>query len=504
MERTIAIEMKGITKAFQTVVANDHVDLQIYEGEIHALLGENGAGKSTLMNMLSGIYSPDSGDILIGGTKASIQSPADAKKYGIGMIHQHFRLVDVFTAKENIIMGQKGHLLLRAGNEEIMALASKYGMSIDPDKRICDMSVGEKQTVEILKVLYRNAKILIMDEPTSTLTPHETIRLFEIIRKMRDDGCSIIIITHKMQEVLSVSDRVTVLRGGRAVSTFETAHVTPKELVTHMVGRAMDLRITRLPLKSCHPVLEVCGLTAYDTDKVAVMDDISFSLMSGQILGVAGVAGSGQRELCETIAGLYPISSGRITYQGINVIGKSPKEIFKMGISMSFIPEDRLGMGLAGSLDIVDNVILRSYTQNKGPFMDRGPARKRSLEIVADLDIKTPSIHHPVRQLSGGNIQKVLLGREISSSPNVLITAYPTRGLDLGVTHTIYDILNEQKAKGVAILYIGEDLDVLLELSDRIMVLCGGKVVGIVDAATTSREEIGLMMTGSQKEDALS
>lgn len=494
----VKIEMQGITKYFDTVTANKDVSLQVYEGEIHALLGENGAGKSTLMNMLSGIYLPDEGQILIDNKIVKIHTPHDAIKNKIGMIHQHFKLVDIFTAQENIIAGQRGGFFIdeKRVTADILALSHKYGIDIDPNKRVFEMSVGEKQSVEILKVLYRNARILIMDEPSSTLTPQETKKLFSCIRKMRDDGCSIIIITHKMNEVMEISDRVTVLRNGQTIGTVNTNETSPSKLIEMMVGRGVELEIKRVPKKESKTVFEVNSLNVKNGDGVMSLSNINFSISGGEILGVAGVAGSGQKELCETIAGLLKPDSGSVNFNGSDLIGKTPREIFDMGISMSFIPEDRLGMGLAGSLDIVDNVVLRSYQKGRGPFVDRRKARVKAQSIVDRLDVKTPSIYHQVRLLSGGNIQKVLLGREIDSSPDVLITAYPTRGLDIGVTHVIYDILNEQKQKGVAILYVGEDLDVLLQISDRIMVLCDGKLTGIVNASETTKEDVGLLMTG--------
>ncbi len=499
-----AIECKGITKVFGSVVANDNIDLSVKYGEILALLGENGSGKTTLMNMLSGIYHPDSGSISISGKPAAINSPSDAIALGIGMIHQHFKLVEAFSAVDNIIAGTPGKLKKRSViRSEIAAISQKLGLDVDPDKKIYNMSVSEKQTVEILKVLYRGAKILILDEPTAVLTPQETEKLFDMLRRMRDDGCAIIIITHKLNEVLAISDRVTVLRKGQSAATVLTAESDEKKLTELMVGKKVDLSIERPEPVSPEPLLNVYHLSVDKPDGSLALDDITFDIYSGEILGVAGVAGSGQKELCETIAGLNGIRSGAVLYKKENIIGKSAREIIDLGISMSFVPEDRLGMGLVASMGMTGNMMLKSYGKSKGPFVDKAPAKELSEKLIKKLEIKTPSAETPVRMLSGGNVQKVLLGREIESAPNLLITAYPVRGLDINSAYTVYDLLNEQKKKGVAVLFIGEDLDVLLELADKIMVLCHGKITGIVDARKVTKEQIGLMMTGSSAEEVL-
>lgn len=504
MKQQDVVVMKQICKSFGEVKANHHVNLKVKRGEVHALLGENGAGKSTLMNMLSGIYLPDSGQILIDGKEVSIPSPKVSIELGIGMIHQHYKLVDVATAKENIIMGRGGSFFINQKKltQEIKSLSEKYQLEIDPDKPIYEMSIGEKQTVEIMKVLYRGANILILDEPTAVLTPQETEKLFDIIRNMKEQGCAVIIITHKLHEVMAISDRVTVLRKGTTVETVHTADSSPKALTDLMVGASVDLSIERAEVKELDKgLLEVEDLTARNTDKVKVLDNLSFSLHGGEILGIAGVAGSGQKELCEALAGLYKVEEGTVTYQNENLVGKSPRDIIKKGISMSFIPEDRLGMGLVASMDMVDNLLLKSYPRDKGLFVKRKPLKAKCHALIEQLDIKTPGMHHPIKQLSGGNIQKVLLGREIDSNPHVLITAYPVRGLDIGASHIIYDLLNDEKKKGVGILFVGEDIDVLLELCDRIMVLCDGKITGILDAGKTTKEEVGYLMAGEQLEE---
>ncbi|MGN0242721.1 MAG: ABC transporter ATP-binding protein [Lachnospiraceae bacterium] len=497
-----AIECHGITKTFGPVVANDQIDLHVKYGEILALLGENGSGKTTLMNMLSGIYHQDEGTIDIDGKEVVIHSPTDAMKLGIGMIHQHFKLVDVFSAMDNIVLGTKEKKCKpKELRKRILEISQKYGLEIDPDKKIYNMSVSEKQTVEIVKVLYRGAKILILDEPTAVLTPQETERLFEILRKMREQGAAIIIITHKLHEVLSISDRVTILRKGKSIDTVITAETNEKQLTEIMVGRPVDLKINRPVVEHTERILDVFHLSVDRADGTKALEDVSFDLNKGEILGVAGIAGSGQKELCEVLAGLQPVSEGAILHKKHNIVGKTPSEIIDLGISMSFVPEDRLGMGLVASMGMTDNMLLKSYHKGKGPFVRRKPSKEMAENLIKKLEIKTPGTEMPVRRMSGGNVQKVLLGREIESNPNLLITAYPVRGLDINASYNIYDLLNEQKKKQVAILFIGEDLDVLLELSDRIMVLCHGQVTGIVEAAKTTKEQLGMMMTGKKLEE---
>jgi len=497
-----AIRTHNLTKTFDQIVANDKVSFDVRRGEILALLGENGSGKTTLMNMLSGIYFPDDGEIEVDGRYVSIRSPKDAFSLGIGMVHQHFKLVDVFSAAENIVLGLGGKAFLdhKARAKEIREISERYGFQLDPEKKIYNMSVSEKQTVEIVKVLYRGADILILDEPTAVLTPQEAEQLFVTLRNMRDDGKAIIIITHKLDEVLSLSDRVHVLRRGKSVATLDTKETSRQELTELMVGRAVSLKIDRPNIEDKENRLEVHKLNCLTPEEVKILKDVSFTLKSGEILGVAGIAGSGQKELCEALAGLYPVAEGQATYrpeegQAIEVVGKTPNEIKQMGITFAFVPEDRLGMGLVASMDLTDNVMLRHYDRGRWPFVDRKSARTLAENLISQLEIVTPGTSTPVRRLSGGNVQKVLLGREIVSVPKILIVAYPVRGLDINSSYTIYNLLNEQKKRGVAVLFIGEDLDVLLELSDRIMVLCSGQVSGIVDAANATKEEVGLLMT---------
>jgi len=496
-----AIQTRNLTKIFDTVVANDHVSIDVRYGEILALLGENGSGKTTLMNMLSGIYFPDGGEIFVGGQEVTIRSPKDAFRLGIGMVHQHFKLVDVLTAAENIVLGLPGGMLLGRGalSANIREISKRYGFELDPEQKIYNMSVSEKQTVEIIKVLYRGADILILDEPTAVLTPQETEKLFAILRKMKADNKAIVIITHKLREVMAVSDRVHILRKGKSIATVDTAAADQQQLTEMMVGRAISLEIERPYSADRRPKMEILGLTCLNSDGRKVLDNLSFDIMGGEILGVAGIAGSGQKELCEALSGLYPISSGAIMFHGAgsgeNIVGQSPLKLIKKGIAMSFVPEDRLGMGLVAAMDMTDNVMLRHYYKGRGPFTNHKSAKKLAAQLVEQLAIVTPGVQTPVRLLSGGNVQKVLLGREIACEPQVLIVAYPVRGLDINSSYTIYRLLNEQKLNGVGVLFVGEDLDVLLELADKIMVLCGGKISGIVEAKNATKEQLGLLMT---------
>ena len=584
MEREIALEMRGVSKYFGSVVANKNVNLKVYKGEILAVLGENGSGKTTLMNMISGIYFPDEGQTFVGGEEAVIRSPQDAFAYKIGMIHQHFKLVDVFTAAQNIVLGEKSEpkpvddkknafskFFAKIGRKmesglykkkevaaQVKEIADKYGFEIDPNKKIYNMSVSEKQTVEIVKVLYRGANVLILDEPTAVLTPQETEKLFAVLRKMKEDGKSIIIITHKLNEVLAVSDRVAILRKGESVGEIATKDADENKLTELMVGKKVALNIERSTPENCEDRLEIKGLNVRSHDGVKVLDNVSFTAKSGEILGIAGIAGSGQKELLEAIAGLQKLESGDMIFHNpkkdkpvtffhkdlhrvkelakegafryengetVDFTGKTDKEIkelvnagkvlFKedeiidlkdntplqireLGIRLSFVPEDRLGMGLVGNMDIVDNMMLRSYRKGNSVFLDRSKPGKLADEIIEELEVVTPSAHTPVRRLSGGNVQKVLVGREIASAPKVLMAAYPVRGLDINSSYTIYNLLNKQKENGAAVIFVGEDLDVLIELCDRILVIGSGKVTGIVDGRTANKSEIGLLMVKTE------
>ena len=495
-----AVTMRNITKRFGPTLANDRVWLNIYRGEILALLGENGSGKTTLMNMLSGIYFPDEGEIAIDGRPVVIRSPKDAFDLGIGMIHQHFKLVDVLSAAENIVLGLPGKLDLKAAAKKIREICAAYGFEVDPDQKIYDMSVSQKQTVEIVKVLYRGADILILDEPTAVLTPQETDKLFAVLRNMRDDGKAIVIITHKMHEVEALSDRVAVLRQGQFIGDMPTKSTNAQEMTNMMVGHPVTLNIERPEPVNPKPRIEVKGLTVRDVEGTLKLDDVSFTANSGEILGIAGISGSGQKELLEAIAGLQPVEKGSIEYIADNgrreqLLGKDPLAIAEMGVALSFVPEDRLGMGLVGNMDLGNNMMLRSYRKGRGIFTNRKAPYKLAHQMVDFLEIATPSVETPVRRLSGGNVQKVLVGREIANAPSVLLTAYAVRGLDINSSYLIYDTINSQKMRGVAVLYVGEDLDVLLELCDRILVLCGGRVSGIVPGRGAKKRDVGMMMT---------
>ena len=507
MNQVNAIELRNLSKRFGKVVANDRINLSVRHGEIMAILGENGSGKTTLMNMISGIYYPDEGEIYVNGELATIRSPKDAFPLGIGMIHQHFKLVDVLTAAENIVLGLPGstRLNIRDVATRINKLTHEYGFDLDPFKKIYEMSVSEKQTVEILKVLYRGANILILDEPTAVLTPQETQKLFSVLRNMRAAGKAVIIITHKLNEVLELSDRVAVLRKGKYIGTVETENASVSSLTEMMVGKRVELNIDRAEPVNLTRRLDVKDISCVNPEGVITLNHASFTLNGGEILGVAGVAGSGQRELLEDIAGLMPVESGEIDYfppehEPQDLTKLSAVEISKLGVKLSFVPEDRLGMGLVGPMDMVDNMMIRSYKAG-GPFwVDRRSPRTLAEHIISELEVVTPGVSTPVGKLSGGNVQKVLVGREIASNPIMLMVAYPVRGLDINSSHTIYRLLNEQKQRGVAVLCVGEDLDVLLALCDRILVMCGGRITGVVDARETTKEEIGLLMMHDGKE----
>ncbi|MEG2003035.1 MAG: ABC transporter ATP-binding protein [Clostridia bacterium] len=511
MSAEYVIELKQIRKNFGSVVANNNINLCLKQGEILALLGENGSGKTTLMNILSGIYKPDSGSICINGSEVTINSPEDSKRLGIGMVHQHFKLIDTFSAADNIWLGREnkkgGGLKQKIADKfltsqryaEIDEIGHKFGFDIDSKKIVSQMAVSEKQTLEIIKVLYYGAKVIILDEPTAVLTVQEIQKLFSVLRKMREDGHSIIIITHKLNEVFDISDRVAILRKGEYITTVNTSETSEQELTELMVGHKIDLNIKRTVVEEAtSPLLEIRDLTINNDEGNVAIDKINFFIRGGEMLGIAGIAGCGQKELCEAIAGLRPIVSGKIIHKGEDIINKTPKQIIEKGIAMSFIPEDRLGMGLSPSLSITDNMILKNYSDGKHwIFVDRASGRKDAERVINELGIVTPSTETPVRLLSGGNVQKVLIGREIKSGPNVIVTAYPVRGLDINSSFAVYNILNTQKEKGVGILFVGEDLDVMMDLCDKIMVICHGKLMGVVHARKVTKEQLGLMMTGA-------
>lgn len=505
MSDTFAIELKGVTKVFGQIVANKDVNLQVKKGEILAILGENGSGKTTLMNMLSGIYFPDEGQIYVNGEEVVIKSPRDAFKYGIGMVHQHFKLVDVFTATENIVLGinDKEKFNIKKAEKKVKEITDKYGFDINLESKVYEMSVSEKQTVEIVKVLYRGAQTLILDEPTAVLTPQETEKLFDVLRRMKEDGKSIIIITHKLHEVMALTDRVAVLRKGEYIGTVDTNTATEQSLTEMMVGKKVSLNIERTAPVNPQDRIELKNVTTLNAEGVKAIDNLSFTIRSGEILGIAGIAGSGQRELLETIAGLQRPENGEIIYyspegETVDLKAKTPTQIKELGVRLSFVPEDRLGMGLVGNMDIIDNMMLRSYKKGSSAFLDRKDPKKLAEKIIESLEVVTPGATTPVRRLSGGNVQKVLVGREIAANPKVLMAAYPVRGLDINSSYMIYNLLTKQKENGVAVVFVGEDLDVLVELCDRIMVINSGKITGMLDGRNTTKEEIGLLMTKTE------
>ena len=491
-----AIELKQITKSFGSVVASDRISLSVRRGEILSLLGENGSGKTTLMNILAGIYYPDSGQILLDGRNVSIRSPKDAISLGIGMVHQHFKLVEVLTAAENIVLGLPGGVRIdrRGLTEKIRGICDAYGFRLDPEKKVHKMSVSEKQTVEIVKVLYRGAEILILDEPTAVLTPQETERLFSVLRAMRETGKAIVLITHKLGEVLSVSDRVTILRKGRYAGTIRTGESDVQTLTNIMVGRSVQLSIVKKK-GTLKPLISVRGMSVRHRDGHLSLAEIDLSIRSGEILGVAGVSGSGQKELCEALYGMQAVESGEILFGERNITNLSPNELLAQGIRIGFVPEDRLGMGLVAGQSITENMLARCYRRERGVPLRRKAARDRAATLIDTLEINTTGPRQQVAKLSGGNVQKVLLGRELIDNPQLIIAAYPVRGLDINASYLVYSLLQSKKAEGAAVLFVGEDLDVLLEMCDRIVVLCGGKISCVLNTDEATKEQIGLYMT---------
>lgn len=558
MDKKLVLQLKNISKAFGKVQANNNVSLDLYEGEILSLLGENGSGKTSLMNILAGIYFPDSGSIEIKGEEVTITSPRDAYSYKIGMVHQHFKLVDVFTATQNVVVGldKTYYKNIKEASKQIKDICDSFGFALDPNQCVCDMSVSEKQTLEIVKTLFRGVDILILDEPTAVLTPQEIDKLFAVLRNMKAAGKSIIIITHKLNEVMDISDRITVLRKGELIGTVNKTETSIDELTEMMVGKKTELNIERSEPKGTEKLLEVQNLCVKNAFGNDVLKDISFDLKEGEILGIAGISGNGQKELLEAIAGVDRIASGDVVYhrqkknkpvsffhkslfqikklakegafhfangtpvnlenvsayeikdlvnngeilfnenETMYLKGKNPREIRELGIHLAFVPEDRLGMGLVGSMNINENMMLRSYRKGNGPFLNFKKPKATAETIIKDLEVATTSANVQVKKLSGGNVQKVLVGREIAYAPSVFMVAYPVRGLDINSSYTIYNLLNKQKQKGVGIIYVGEDLDVLLALADRILVLCDGKVSGIVDARSVDKRQVGALMLG--------
>jgi general nucleoside transport system ATP-binding protein len=497
--------MSGITKRFPGVLANDGVDFEAAAGEVHALLGENGAGKTTLMNVLTGLYRPDEGEIRIHGVPVDFHSPRDALRAGIGMVHQHFRLVETLTVAENMTLGwhtPRFWLGARAGRRQIHELSRSLQMAVDPDARVWQLSVGEQQRVEIVKAVFRGSRLLILDEPTAVLTPQEVEQLFMTLRVMAREGHAVIVITHKLHEVMAVADRITVLRGGKSVATVAVSEVTPRSLAALMIGRevAEARRVERR-----HPtgdvVLEVEHLTATGDRGGFAVRDVSFGIRAGEIVGVAGVAGNGQRELAETIYGIRPAATGTVRVDGRSLRRGDPRSAIAAGVA--HVPEDRLGTGLAPSLSIASNVALKSYRFppiSRGPLLRLGRMRESALALIRRYDVKAPGPDTPARNLSGGNLQKLVLGREFEGEPRVLVAGQPTRGLDVGAIETVHAYLREAAANGVGVILFSEDLDEIRALADRILVMYEGALAGELDAKSATVEEIGLLMAGGRAE----
>jgi simple sugar transport system ATP-binding protein len=502
MDAECLVEMRQITKRFPGVLANDRVDLAVRSGEIHVLLGENGSGKSTLMSILAGLYRPDEGEILIGGRPVGLRSPRDAIQAGIGMVHQHFKLVETFTVAENVILGdRKTPLFLkrRRIEREIAELSRRYGLRVDPRARVWQLSVGERQRVEILKMLYRGCRVLILDEPTAVLTPQEARELFRNLREMADRGQAVLVITHKLQEVMEIADRVTVLRRGRSVATLERGAFTPRDLAWLMVGRDVVFQIKKPPSQQGEVVLELRDVYVRSDSGRLGLQGVSLTVHAGEIVGVAGIAGNGQRELAEAVTGLRPVCSGSILLSGRDITNIGVRRVIDQGVG--HIPEDRLGIGLVPRLNAVDNLMLKDYRRpefRRGPFLNLRLARERAAELVKRFDVRLSNLDAPVKLLSGGNLQRLLLAREISTNPRLIVAVYPVRGLDVGATEAVQRLLLEQRRAGTAILLISEDLEEIFKLSDRIVVLFGGTVTGIRPAEWSDPEEIGLLMMGTQ------
>ena len=498
-----AVTMRGITKRFPGVVANDNVDFEALVGEVHALLGENGAGKSTLSNILTGLYRADEGELELYGRAIEFHSPRDALDAGIGMVHQHFRLVEPFTVAENIVLGDhrdlgRSFMLHRRSIEaRVTELGARYGLAVDPRAHIWQLSVGEQQRVEILKALYREAQVLILDEPTAVLTPQEADVLFETLRAMAAMGRTVIFISHKLHEVIAVADRVTVLRGGKSIGTVTTPGTTSHELAALMVGREVEITRRASGAEIGQVVLDVAGLSALGDRGLPALADVSLTVCAGEVVGIAGVAGNGQRELAETITGLRPASAGGVSVDGVRIALGDPRSAIRAGIS--HIPEDRLHTGVAPSMSIASNVVLKAYRSrelSRGPVLRLRRIAERARSMIGLYDVKAPGPETPARQLSGGNLQKVVIAREFSSEPRVIVAAAPTRGLDVGAIETVHSYLREAAGRGVGVLLISEDLDEILTLCDRVLVMYEGAVVGEVDAEIATPEQVGLLMAG--------
>lgn len=503
----LAVEMRGITKRFPGIIANDHVDLQVEKGEIHALVGENGAGKTTLMNILYGLYQPDEGDLLLHGQKVSLKSPGDAIRHGVGMVHQHFMLVEPLTVMENIVLGSepvKGLWLDRKkAFDEVRRLSESYGLNVDPAAIVENTVVGMQQRAEILKLLYRGADILIFDEPTAVLTPQETEGLFKILRKLADDGKTILFITHKLKEIKAITNRITIMRQGKVVGHLETAKTTENEIASMMVGRDVVLTVPKEPARPGEVVLRIENLQAMSDRNLPALRGVNLEVRAGEILGIAGVAGNGQSELAEVLTGLRHNTGGRIELQGKDVTHMTVQGKIEAGmahvVGIAHIPEDRHKRGLVLDYSVAMNLILGN--QRKPPFargllLDFPAIRKNAEVMIEGFDIRTPSMDTPSRALSGGNQQKIIIAREFSRDPSLLVVVQPTRGVDVGAIEFIHRRLVEKRDQGKAVLLISMELEEIIALSDRIAVLYEGEVVGIVQASETSEQALGFMMAG--------
>jgi general nucleoside transport system ATP-binding protein len=499
------VQMRGIVKRFPGVVANDDVDLEIHKDEVHALLGENGAGKTTLMRILAGLYRPDDGEILLDGSPVGFRSPRQAIDAGIGMVHQHFRLVESLTVAENVLLGWHTPRFLlgkRAGERQVQELARRYRLPVHPRARIWQLSVGEQQRVEILKALYRQVRVLILDEPTAVLTPQEVEELFDTVRSMAHEGTAVVFITHKLEEVMAVADRITVLRRGRREGTVIPAETDARSLARMMVGRDVVLETPPGDATPGGIVLKLDSISAQSDRGLPALREVSLEVRAGQVFGIAGVAGNGQRELAEVITGLRRSTSGLVVLGDRDVSGRSARAMIRSGVA--HIPEDRLGTGLIASMTAVENAVLKAYRRppvGRGPFVDWGEARRMTEGIMRTLEVRAASPDTPVRLLSGGNLQRLLLAREMSERPRVVVAVHPTRGLDVGATEAVRHALRAQQQAGVAILLISEDLDELLALADPIGVLYEGALVGVLPRGQCTVEDLGLLMAGAQGQE---
>jgi simple sugar transport system ATP-binding protein len=500
------LELRGITKRFPGVLANDHIDLTLEKGEIHALLGENGAGKTTLMNILYGLYQPDEGDIFINGDQVDVHSPTDAIQAGVGMVHQHFMLIPVFTVTENVMLGDEsvrtaGVLDRKSAAARIHEISESYGLAVNPDDKVADLPVGVQQRVEIIKLLYREADILILDEPTAVLTPQEANELFKIMRSLTERGKSIIFITHKLREVLDVADRISVIRRGKMVGTTTPKQANQSKLASMMVGRDVVLTVDKAPAKAGDVVLDVQGLRVADDRDQVTVDGASFQVRAGEILGVAGVQGNGQTELVEALTGLRTALEGAAHLLGQDIAHADPRTITELG--SAHIPEDRQRDGLVLSYPVADNLVLNTYygePYSRGVVMQYDKILEVAEKRIADFDIRTPDAETPAGSLSGGNQQKVIVARELSRPVKLVIASQPTRGLDVGSIEYIHKRLIESRDSGVAVLLVSSELDEIMQLSDRIAVMYRGQIIDIVDAKDASKERIGLLMAGVRAE----